>query len=121
MEKNAKGAASFKTSDQETGKSVLSGPSIKSGRKEPKSTSFKTIGSTNVQNQGSLKTMEDGSQNNTSFKTMESKDQKSTSFKTIENRVKNLNPQYMVPVYEVSQVIPDPQRVKMAPQHQNSH
>ena len=80
----------------------LSGQSIKSGKKEPKSTSFKTNGSKNVHNQGSLKTMQDGSQND-------------TSFKTIANRVKNLNPWYMVPVDEVSQVISDPQRVKMAP------
>ena len=43
---------------------------------------------------------------------MGNKDQKSTSFKTIENRVKNLNPQYMVPVDEVSQVISDPQTRK---------
>ena len=50
----------------------------------------------------------------TSFKTMGNKDQKSTSFKTIENRVKNLNPRYMVPVDEVSQVISDPQMRKKA-------
>ena len=38
---------------------------------------------------------------------MGEKGQKSTSFKTIANRVKNLNPQYMVPIDEVSQVISD--------------
>ena len=116
MAKSAKNEDSFKTNDQKTGKSVLSGPSIKSAKKGPKSTSFKTIKSQNVPKQGLFKTIEDGSQNNTSFKTMGNKDQKSTSFKTIENRVKNLNPQYMVPVDEVSQVISDPQtRKKVQP------
>ena len=43
---------------------------------------------------------------------MGNRDQKPTSFKTIENRVKNLNPQYMVPVDEASQVISDPQTRK---------
>ena len=89
MAKSAKNEDSFKTNDQKTGKSVLSGPSIKSAKKGPKFTSFKTNGSNNVPKQGSFKTIEDGSQNDTSFKTMGNKDQKSTSFKTIENRVKN--------------------------------
>ena len=37
-----------------------------------------------------------------------------TSFKTLAERVKELNPRYMVPVNEVSLVIPDPQTVKLA-------
>ena len=41
-------------------------------------------------------------------------DQISTSFKTIAKRVKNLNPHYMVPIDEVSQVISDPQSRKKA-------
>ena len=53
---------------------------------------------------------------NTSFKTISENDQKSTLFKTITNRVKNLNPQYMVPVDEVSQVISDPKSRKKAQQ-----
>ena len=97
-----------------TRKQVLSGPSITSAKKGPKSTSFKTIKSQNAPKQGSFKTIEDGSQNNTSFKTMGNKDQKSTSFKTIENRVKNLNSQYMVTVDEVGQIISDPQTRKKA-------
>ena len=114
MGKSAKNEDSFKTNDQKTGKSILSGPSIKSTKKGPKSTSFKTIGSNNVPKQGSFKTIEEGSQNDTSFKTMGNKDQESTSFKTIKNRVKNLNPRYMVLVDEVSQVISDPQTRKKA-------
>ena len=35
MEKSAKNEDSFKTNDQKTGKSVLSGPSIKSAKKDP--------------------------------------------------------------------------------------
>ena len=45
---------------------------------------------------------------------MGEKGQKSTSFKTIANRVKNLNPQYMVPVDEASQVLSDPKSRKKA-------
>ena len=40
--------------------------------------------------------------------------QKLTSFKTMENRVKNLNPHYMVPIDEVSQVISHPPSRKKA-------
>ena len=80
----------------------------------PKANSFKTIKSQNVPKKGSFKTSEDGSKNDTSFKTMGENDQKSTSFKTIANRVKNLNPHYMVPIDEVSQVISDPQTRKKA-------
>ena len=67
-----------------------------------------------AQKKGSFKTIEDGSKNNTSFKTIGENDQKSTSFKTIANQVKNLNPQYMVPIDEVSQVISDPKSRKKA-------
>ena len=63
---------------------------------------------------GSFKTIEDGSKNDTSFKTIGENDQPSTSFKTITNRVKNLNPRYMVPIDEVSQVISDPKSRKKA-------
>ena len=83
---------SFKTIHQKSGKSVLSRPSTKCAKNEPKSGSFKTIESQNMHKKGSFKTIEDGSKNNTSFKTMVENDQKSTSFKTIANRVKNLNP-----------------------------
>ena len=114
MAKSAKNEDSFKTNDQKTGKSVPSGPSVKSAKNGPTSTSFKTIKSQNVPKLGSFKTIEDGSQNDTSFKTMANKDQKPTSFKTIENKVKNLNPRYMVPVDEASQVISDPQARKKA-------
>ena len=69
--KSAKNEDSLKTNDQKTGKSFLSGPSVKSGKKGPKSTSFKTTKSQNVSKQGSFKTIEDGSQNDTSFKTIE--------------------------------------------------
>ena len=75
---------SFKTIHQNTGKSVLSRPS------------------------------NDGPRNDTSFKTTGENNQKSTSFKTIANRVKNLNPQNMVPFDEVSQVISDPKSRKKA-------
>ena len=53
----------------------------------------------NMHKKGSFKTIQDGSK-------------KDTSFKTIVNRVNNLNPQYMVPVNEVTQVISDPKSVK---------
>ena len=67
-----------------------------------------------MQKKGSFKTIEDGSKHDTSFKTMGENDQKSTSFKTIANRVKNLNPCYMIPIDEASQVISDPQTRKKA-------
>ena len=105
---------SFKTIHQKSGKSVLSGPSTKCAKNGPKSGSFKTIASQNVPKKGSSKTIEDGSKNDTSFKTMGENGQKSTSFKTMENRVKNLNPRYMVPIDEVSQVISDPKSRKKA-------
>ena len=109
---------SFKTIHQKSGKSVLSRPSTKCAKNGPKSTSFKTIKSQNVPKKGSFETIDDGSKNDTSFKTMGEKpgknDQKSTSFKTIASRVKNLNPHYMVPIDEASQVISDPQSRKKA-------
>ena len=49
-----------------------------------------------------------------SFKTIEDGSKKDTSFKTIANRVNNLNPRYMVPVDEVTQVISDPKSRKKA-------
>ena len=60
----------------------------------------------------SFKTMEDASRKLTPFKipgphTL-------TSFKTLVERVKKLNPKYMVPVNEVSLVISDPQMAKSA-------
>ena len=105
---------SFKTINQKSGKSVLSKPSTKCTKNGPKSGSFKTIKSQNGQIKGSFKTIEDGSKNDTSFKTIGENDQKSTSFKTIANRVKNLNPWYMVPIDEVSQVISNPKSRKKA-------
>ena len=47
-----------------------------------------------------------------SFKTIQDGSKKDTSIKTIVHRVNNLNPQYMVPVNEVTQVISDPKSVK---------
>ena len=81
--------------DKKSGKSVLSRPSTKCVKSEPKSSSSKAIEPQNVHKKGSFKTIEDGSK-------------KDTSFKTIVNRVNNLNPQYMVPANEVTQVISDP-------------
>ena len=64
-------------------------------------TPFKTPGSKSEEMVCSFKTTEDGSQ-------------KLTPFKTLKKRVKRLNPRYMVPVNEVSQVISDPQTAEMA-------
>ena len=47
-----------------------------------------------------------------SFKTIQDGSKKDTSFKTIVNRVNNLNPRYMVPADEVTQVISDPKSRK---------
>ena len=112
--KKCQGQDSFKTIHQKPGKSVLSRPSTNCAKNGPKANSFKTIESQNVPKKGSFKTSEDGSKNDTSFKTMGENDQKSTSFKTIANRVKKLNPHYMVPIDEASQVISDPQTRKKA-------
>ena len=87
--------------DKKSGKSVLSRPSTKCAKTEPKSGSSKAIEPQNVHKKGSFKTIEDGSK-------------KDTSFKTIVNRVKNLNPQYMVPVDEATQVVSDPKTRKKA-------
>ena len=105
---------SFKTIHQKSGKSVLSRPSTKCVKNGPKSGSSKAIKPQKLHKKGSFKTIEDGSKNDTSFKTIGENGQKSTPFKTIVNRVKNLNPQYMVHVDEVSQVIPDPKSRKKA-------
>ena len=47
-----------------------------------------------------------------SFKTTENGSQKLTHFKTLAKRVERLNPRYMVPVNEASQIISDPQTAK---------
>ena len=103
MGKSAQSESSLKTLDQETGRSLLSRPSVKNGKNEPKLTPFKTFGFQNEQMAGSLKTTEDGSQ-------------KLTSFKTLADKVKKLNPRYIVPVHEASQVISDPHTAKTAQQ-----
>ena len=51
-----------------------------------------------------------------SFKTIQDGSKKDTSFKTIVNRVNNLNPQYMVPVDEVTQVISETKSKKKTQQ-----
>ena len=87
--------------DKKLGKSVLSRPSTKCAKNGPKSSSSKATEPQNMHNKGSFKTIEDGSK-------------KDTSFKTIVNRFKNLNPQYMVPADETTQVISDPKTRKKA-------
>ena len=89
--------------EKESGKSVLSRPSTKCVKSIPKSSSSKAIEPQNMHKKGSFKTIEDGSK-------------KDTSFKTIVNRVNNLNPQYMVPADEVTQVISDPKSRKKTQQ-----
>ena len=84
---------------KKSGKSVLSRPSTKCVKNKPQSSNIKAIGPQNVHKKGSFKTIQDGSK-------------KDTSFKTIVNRVNNLNPRYMVPVDEATQVISDPMSVK---------
>ena len=84
---------------KKSGKNVLSRPSTKCTKNGPKAGSSKATEPQNVHNKGSFKTIQDGSK-------------KDTSFKTIANRVNNLNPQYMVPVDEVTQVISDPKTRK---------
>ena len=85
--------------NKKSGKSVLSRPSTKCVKSEPKSSNNKAIEPQNVHKKGSFKTIQDGSK-------------KDTSFKTIVNRVNNLNPQYMVPADEATQVISDPKSRK---------
>ena len=87
--------------DKESGKSVLSRSSTKCAKNEPKSSSSKATEPRNMHKKGSFKTIKDG------YK-------KDTSFKTIVNRVNNLNPRYMVPVDEVTQVISDSKSRKKA-------
>ena len=89
--------------DEKSGKSVLSRPSTKCVKSKPKSSNNKAIEPQNMHKKGSFKTIQDGSK-------------KDTSFKTIVNRVNNLNPQYMVPVDEVTQVISDPKSMKKTQQ-----
>ena len=62
-----------------SGKSVLSRPSTKCVKSEPKSSNNKAIEPQKVHKKGSFKTIQDRSK-------------KDTSFKTIVNRVNNLNP-----------------------------
>ena len=104
---------SFKTIHQKSGKSVLSRPSTKYAKNGPKSGSFKTIASQNMPKRVLSRPLRMDPKM-TSFKTMGENNQKSTSFKTIANKVKNLNPQYMVPIDEVSQDISDPKSRKKA-------
>ena len=85
--------------DKKSGKSVLSRPSTKCVKSEPKSSNNKAIESQKVHKMGSFKTIQDGSQ-------------KDTSFKTIVNRVNKLNPRYMVPADEATLVISDPKSMK---------
>ena len=89
--------------DKKLGKSVLSRPSTKCVKSEPKSSYNKAIEPQNMHKKGSFKTIQDGSK-------------KDTSFKTIVNRVNNLNPWYMVPVDEVTQVISDAKSMKKTQQ-----
>ena len=89
--------------EKKSGKSILSKPSTKCIKSVPKSSSSKAIEPQNMHKKGSFKTIEDGSK-------------KDTSFKTIVNRVNNLNPRYMVPVDEVTQVISDPKLRKKTQQ-----
>ena len=89
--------------NKKTGKSVLSRPSTKCVKSEPKSSNYKAIEPQNMHKKGSFKTIQDGSK-------------KDTSFKTIVNRVNNLNPRYMVPVNEVTQVISDTKSKKKTQQ-----
>ena len=85
--------------NKKSGKSVLSRPSTKCVKSEPKSSITKAIEPPNVHKKGSFKTIQDGSK-------------KDTSFKTIVNRVNNLNPRYMVPANEATLVISDPKSRK---------
>ena len=65
--------------DKKSGKSVLSRPSTKCAKNEPKFSSSKATEPQNMHKKGSFKTIEDGSK-------------KDTPFKTIVNRVKTLTP-----------------------------
>ena len=87
----------FKTPAKDTGNKPSFKTMHQNGQKWPKLASFKTIPSKNEDMTGSFKTPDNGSQ-------------KLASFKIIGERVKKLNPTYMVPCDEVSQVISGPQR-----------
>ena len=84
------------------------------GNKCPNEDSFKTIHQENTGKSVLSRPSSDGSRNDTSFMTMGENDQISTPFKTIANRVKNLNPWYMVPIDEASHIISDPKSRKKA-------
>ena len=96
-----------------SGKSVLSRPSTKCVKSEPKSSNkamephkVHKNGSSFQDHYGSFKTIPDGSTKDTSFQ------DHFTSFNTIVNRVNKLNPRYMVPADEVTLVISDPKSMK---------
>ena len=99
--------------NKKAGKSVISRPSTKCVKNQPKS-SNKAIeprkvhkkGSSFQDHYGSFKTIPDGSKNDTSFQ------DHFTPFKTIVDRVNNLNPRYMVPADEATLVISDPKSMK---------
>ena len=90
--------------NKKSGKSVLSRPSTKCVKSEPKSCN-KAIEPQNTHKKGSFKTILDGSKKDTFQDHF-------TSFKTIVNRVNNLNPRYMVPADEATLVISDPKSMK---------
>ena len=118
--KSESSANSFQDHSKKTGnlhgeksvKSVISRPSTKCVKKEPKS-SNKAIephkvhkkGSSFQDHYGSFKTISDGSKKDTFQDHF-------TSFKTIVNRVNSLNPRYMVPTDEATLVISDPKLMK---------
>ena len=118
--KSESSAASFQDHSKKTGnlhgeksgKSVISRPSTKCVKSEPKS-SNKAIEPCKVHKKrssfqdhyDSFKTILDGSKNDT-FQ------DHYTSFKTIVNRVNSLNPRYMVPANEATLVISDPKSMK---------
>ena len=84
---------------------------------DPSQSSFKTTAKYTctetpfkTQSKASFKTIPSKNEDMTgSFKTPDKSSQKLISFKTIGERVKKLNPRYMVPSNEVSQVISGPQ------------
>ena len=118
--KSETSADSFQDHSKKTGnlhgekasKSVLSRPSTKCVKNQPKS-SNKAIEPCKVHKKGSFqdhygsfKTIHDGSSKKDTFQ------DHFTSFKTIVNRVNSLNPQYMVPADEATLVISDPKLMK---------
>ena len=99
--------------NKKAGKSVISRPSAKCVKNQPKS-SNKAIEPRKVHKKGSsfqdhygpFKTITDGSKKDTSFQ------DHLVPFKTIVDRVNNLNPRYMVPADEATLVISDPKSMK---------